>query len=393
MKEDCKKFFDTIIKDYEKNFELTYVKKTNKLRIIIKNFIIKNKLLLYGGTAIDLLLPTNKKIYKKNTNLFDYDVYSDNAYEYGIELVDLLIEHKYKYVQLREAAFTRSTFKVFIENLPIFDITNLPHNKFELYTTYSKKKQQMLVVGPEIIIRDMCSQLSQPHISYFRLEKTYTRYNIFESIFGIHKYSKNIKLIEPNAEELELLNLLLKECKTKGYPILGYYGLQLLNDKTTFYSIDGKNSYLSFFTKDFEKIIKKLKKFNITIEKNDNFTTIMYNNKNICDIYDSTKLCVSYCSKKGFNILTIFGIKYFMYNNLVSFIDSIRSYIELYMIYNVNIYIKNTDCKKNCKITMKCYGDGTPPGWQIIKSRWDNGIVKYKPLVNKELDTYFNYIK
>ena len=39
---------------------------------------------------------------------------------------------------------------------------------------------------------------------------------------------------------------------------------------------------------------------------------------------------------------------------------------------------------------MQCYGDGKPPGWQIIKSRWDNGIVKYKPSINKKLDTFFN---
>ena len=390
MKEDCKEYFNNIIKNYEKNVELTYVKKTNKLKNIIKKFIIENKLILYGGSAIDILLPTDKKIYNKTETLFDYDVYSCNAYEYGIKLVQLLTKHKYKYVQLREAAFTQNTFKIFIENLPIFDITNLPIETFELYNNYSKKKQQMLVIGPEIIIRDMCAQLSQPHISYFRLEKTYERYNIFESVYGINNYSKDINLIEPNDEELEILNILLKECKKEGYPILGYYGLQLLNDKNTFYSIDGKNSYLSFFSKDLEKIIKKLKKYNITIEKNTNFTTLQYNYKNICDIYDSSQLCVSYCSKKGFNILTIFGIKYFMYNNLVSFIDSIRSYIEQYMIYNVNKYIKNNDCKKNCKITMQCYGDGKPPGWQIIKSRWDNGIVKYKPPINSKLDTFFN---
>jgi len=387
MKENCKEYFDNIIKKYEKKAELAYIKKTNKLKRIIKKFIIENKLILYGGSAIDTLLPNDKKIYKKTETLFDYDVYSYNAYEYGIKLVQLLIKHKYKYVQLREATTTQNTFKVFIENLPVFDITNLPVEIFELYKKYSKKKQQMLVIGPEIIIRDMCSQLSQPHISYFRLEKTYERYNIFESVYGVNKYVKNINLIEPNDNELEILNILLKECKNKGYPILGYYGLQLLNDKKTFYSIDGKNSYLSFFSKDLKKIIEKLKKYDITIEKNNNFTTLQYNNKNICDIYDSSKLCVSYCSKKGFNILTIFGIKYFMYNNLISSVDS---YIELYMIYNVNKYIKKTDCKNTCKITMQCYGDGKPPGWQIIKSRWENGIVKYKPSVNRKLDTFFN---
>ena len=112
MKEDCKEYFTNIINNYEKNVELTFVKKTNKLKNIIKKFIIENKLLLYGGSAIDILLPTDKKIYKKNEKLFDYDVYSCNAYEYGIKLIKLLEKHKYKYVQLREAAFTQSTFKV-----------------------------------------------------------------------------------------------------------------------------------------------------------------------------------------------------------------------------------------------------------------------------------------
>jgi hypothetical protein len=30
---------------------------------------------------------------------------------------------------------------------------------------------------------------------------------------------------------------------------------------------------------------------------------------------------------------------------------------------------------------MKCYGDGKPPGWDIIKSRWNDGIIKYKGIL------------
>ena len=389
MKEDCKEHFETIIKNYENNMELSYVKKTNKIKLIIKKFIIENKLIIYGGTAIDLLLPTSKKIYIKNEKLFDYDVYSNDAYNYGIKLVDLLTKHKYKYVQLREAAFTQSTFKVFVENLPVFDITNLPKEQYEKYLDFIKKKQQMLVIGPEVLIRDMCAQLSQPHISYFRLSKTYERYNLFNGIFGITKYNiKKIKLFEPTEEEYNILKLLLSECKKKGYPILGYYGLQLLNNKNEFYSINNETAYLSFFTTDINKIIKKLKKYEITIERNENYITILYNNKNICDIYDSSDLCISFCKKKGLNVLSIFGIKYFIYNNLISKINNIET--DKYIITNINKYITNTNCIDNCKLNLECYGDGKPPGWQIIKSRWDSGIVKYKPSLKKQLDTYFN---
>ena len=388
MKEDCKKHFDKIIKDYEDIVEYNYAQKTKKLKSIIKQFIIDNDLILYGGSAIDLLLPKDKKIYKKDTKLFDYDVYSDDAYNIGVKLVDLLVKHKYKYVQLREAAFTQSTFKIFIENLPVFDITNLPKDQFNVYLKFTKRRQKMLVIGPEILIRDMCAQLSQPHISYFRLEKTYERYNVFNDVYGCQKCNK-VTLISPTPEENKILIDLLKICKTNKYPLLGYYALQLLNNQKEFYSINNINSFLSFFTKDISKVISHLKKtYNITVQKHKNYTTILYNNNNICDIYDSSELCVSFCKKKGYNILTIFGIKYFIYNDLI-YKDSITDF-DKYILMQINKYIKLNTCKDQCKINMECYGDGKPPGWQIVKSRWDNGIVKYKPSTDNKLNTFFN---
>jgi len=147
MKENCKLHFEKIIANYENIIESNYIKKTKKVKKIIKQFIIENKLILYGGSAIDLLLPKDKKIYNKNEKMFDYDVYSNNAYNHGIQLVDLLYKNNYKYVQLREAAFTQNTFKIFLENLPICDITNIPNDKFELYSSnYSKKKENMLII-------------------------------------------------------------------------------------------------------------------------------------------------------------------------------------------------------------------------------------------------------
>ena len=391
MKENCKEHFNKIIKKYEKDIELSFLKKTLKLKSLIKDFIIENNLILYGGTAIDLLLPTNSKIYKKNQQLFDYDVYSNNAYKYGVKLVDLLVKNKYKYVQLREAAFTRDTYKIFIENLPVFDITNLTDEKYEVYLNLAKKKNKMLVVSPEILIRDMCSQLSQPHISYFRLDKTYERYNLFNNIFGIKKYQTNkIKLHQPTLEVYQILKKILNICKKNGYPLTGYYALQILNNNNinNFYSINNETPYLSFFTKDFQKIINLLEGYNITTIKYLNYITIYYNNINLCNIYDSSNLCISFCQKKGFNILTIFGIKYFIYDELIQ--NNNINETTKYIIYQLNKYIKNNNCLENCKFNMKCYGDGKPPGWDIIKSRWNDGIIKYKAKQQSKLKTFFN---
>tara|TARA_B000000475_G_scaffold216104_1_gene178490 strand:- start:2331 stop:3509 length:1179 start_codon:yes stop_codon:yes gene_type:complete len=391
MKENCKLHFEKIIANYENIIESNYIKKTKKVKKIIKQFIIENKLILYGGSAIDLLLPKDKKIYNKNEKMFDYDVYSNNAYNHGIQLVDLLYKNNYKYVQLREAAFTQNTFKIFLENLPICDITNIPNDKFELYSSnYSKKKENMLIISHEVLIRDMCAQLSQPHISYFRLQKTYERYMLFNTIYGIHNCKlDNIKLIEPTKAELLILKYLLGICKKNGYPLLGLYALQLLNDKNVFYSINNENSYLSFFASDIENIIIEIKKqYNISFIQNKNYITIIFNNNNICDIYDSSELCVSYCKKKGYKILTVFGIKYFIYNDFIT--EAKFKKYDKYILYKLNNYIKKHNCLEPCKINMTCYGDGKQPGWQIIKSRWDKGIIKYKPSINKTLETFFN---
>jgi len=275
--------------------------------------------------------------------------------------------------------------------LPVFDITNLTDEKYEVYLNLAKKKNKMLVVSPEILIRDMCSQLSQPHISYFRLDKTYERYKLFNNIFGIKKYQTNkIKLHQPTLEVYQILKKILNICKKNGYPLTGYHALQILNNNNinNFYSINNETPYLSFFTKDFQKIINLLEGYNITTIKYLNYITIYYNNINLCNIYDSSNLCISFCQKKGFNILTIFGIKYFIYDELIQ--NNNINETTKYIIYQLNKYIKNNNCLENCKFNMKCYGDGKPPGWDIIKSRWNDGIIKYKAKQQSKLKTFFN---
>ena len=48
------------INNLKKNFY-----KNEKLFKLVEKFIKKNKLILYGGYALNLILPKNKKFYKK----------------------------------------------------------------------------------------------------------------------------------------------------------------------------------------------------------------------------------------------------------------------------------------------------------------------------------------
>ena len=171
----CSKHFDEIITKYEDNIEYNIIQKYAKINLIITKFIIDNNLILYGGTALDFHLPTNNKIYKKDA-LFDYDVYSNKALINGKKLVNILVKLNFKYVQLREASFTRATYKIFIEDIPIFDITELNNEDYIKYLFLSHTINKFKVISKEILIKHMCMQLSQPHLSYFRLNKIYERY-------------------------------------------------------------------------------------------------------------------------------------------------------------------------------------------------------------------------
>ena len=56
---------------------------------IIEDFIKQKKLICYGGTAINNILPKKAQFYNKNFEVPDYDVFSKNALKDAKELVDL----------------------------------------------------------------------------------------------------------------------------------------------------------------------------------------------------------------------------------------------------------------------------------------------------------------
>ena len=56
---------------------------------IVENFIKRKKLICYGGTAINNILPVNDQFYDKSIELPDYDFFSPNALSDAKELADI----------------------------------------------------------------------------------------------------------------------------------------------------------------------------------------------------------------------------------------------------------------------------------------------------------------
>ena len=54
--------------------------------IIVENFIREKKLICYGGTAINNILPAEDQFYNRDMEVPDYDFFSNNALEHAKEL-------------------------------------------------------------------------------------------------------------------------------------------------------------------------------------------------------------------------------------------------------------------------------------------------------------------
>ena len=59
---------------------------------IVEDFIKRKKLICYGGTAINNILPEEDQFYNKDVEIPDYDFFSDDALKDAKELADIYYE-------------------------------------------------------------------------------------------------------------------------------------------------------------------------------------------------------------------------------------------------------------------------------------------------------------
>jgi len=93
-------------------------KKTSNIDIkkligVVEDFIRKKKLICYGGTAINNILPKYAQFYNVETTIPDYDCYSPNPIEDAKELANIYHQNGYKDIEAKSSAHY-GTFKVFV---------------------------------------------------------------------------------------------------------------------------------------------------------------------------------------------------------------------------------------------------------------------------------------
>lgn len=145
-----------------------------KIVEIVENYLRKKRCVCYGGTAINNLLPSEDQFYNKDIELPDYDFFSPNALDDAKELADIYYSQGYKDVEAK-AGQHFGTFKVFVNFMPVADITQLDSDLFKKIYKESIKVDGIHYAPPNFLRMSMYLELSRPLGDVSRWEKVFKR--------------------------------------------------------------------------------------------------------------------------------------------------------------------------------------------------------------------------
>ena len=331
---------------YLNNYEPT-IKEIKSVYSDIMNFIKEKKRIIYGGYAQNSLIKHKKKDdgFYKETDIADIEFYTPDPIGDTIDLVDLLHKKNYKYTEGKEGVH-QETYKIFVNFINYCDISYMPEN---IYKNCPKIDiDGYYYTHPHFMLVDAYRVYSDPMTSYFRLTKTFTRFNKLMHHYPLNEemlYNKSNPSINKNNENI-LTFIRHKIISTKNsdnkFIVVGHYAFNQLMKMAnapetylvdcTYYQIISTN-----YSDDIQKIQNIMKKEypNIVVKKYYPFfqfldrSTEFFININgkldlVLRVYDANNRCIVY--RNSDKKKTLFGTSQliFMYNLIQYNISKIR---------------------------------------------------------------------
>jgi len=231
-----------------------------KMILILENFLIRKKCICYGGTAINNILPKDVQFYDKNIEIPDYDFFSKNPVEDAKELSDIYYNQGFTDVEAKSGVH-KGTYKVFVNFIPIADITFMNH---EIYDNLAKESITILGIHycpPNYLRMSMYLELSRPAGDVSRWEKVFKRLNLLNKYHPLKphidckKVHKTSKEIEPN-----IFSILKDNFIKQGAVFFGGYATYL---------------YSNYMPKNVKYLTNRIPEFDVIIENHDKVAIII----------------------------------------------------------------------------------------------------------------------
>tara|TARA_B100001027_G_C16266985_1_gene332648 strand:- start:4694 stop:6085 length:1392 start_codon:yes stop_codon:yes gene_type:complete len=386
---------------------------------IIENFLRRSNCICYGGTAINNILPEDKKFYNSEIELPDYDFYSCNALADAKKLADIYCKNGFTEVEAK-AGMHFGTYKVFVNFLPIADITQIDSELFKAIKENSLTVDGIKYAPPNFLRQSMYLELSRPKGDVGRWEKILKRLILLNEVYPLAtpglKCPDEIfqRGMEENKEEEKNLFYITRDCFVdQGVVFIGGYADAL---------------YSKYMGSSKKKLLKKVPDFDILALDPSRVADILkerlkengYNNikikkhkaigelvsKHIEIIVDGETIafiyyplaCHSYnkieINKKEIKVGTIDTLLSFY----LAFIYANRSYHNIERLMCLSTYLfevqeENRLSQKGLlkRFSLDCYGNQKTK--EIIRLEKKNAFLKYKSNQNSsEWEKWFlNY--
>ena len=225
-----------------------------KIISIVENFLKIKGQICYGGTAINNILPAQDQFYDKNIEIPDYDFFSMTPLEDAKELADIYYKAGFEEVEAK-AGVHYGTFKVFVNFIPVADITLLSPELFKNLKREAIRVAGILYSPPNYLRMAMYLELSRPDGDTSRWEKVLKRITLL---------NKNYPLIGKKCREIDFQRgMENNENESEIYEIVK---TSLIDQGSVFFGGLANTLYSQYMPKKLAVKLEKLPDFDVLSE-------------------------------------------------------------------------------------------------------------------------------
>ena len=222
---------------------------------IVENFLKKKQVICYGGTAINNILPKQDQFYNKDIEIPDYDFYSSNALKDAKELVDIYVNNGFEEVEAKSGQH-HGTYKVFVNFIPVADITFIPKELFNAIKKEAIKVGGILYAPPNLLRMGMYLELSRPAGDVSRWEKVLKRLSLL---------NKNYPLTGKQCSKIQFQRQMSDSAKAD--EIYDNVQRTLIDQGVVFFGGYALSMYSHYMPKNLQHKLQKIPDFDVLSEE------------------------------------------------------------------------------------------------------------------------------
>jgi hypothetical protein len=222
-----------------------------KMITILENFIKRKNLICYGGTAINNILPKEYQFYDKNVEIPDYDFFTKNSLDDAKELANIYYSEGFTDVEAKSGQHF-GTCKVFVNFIPVADLTQLPKEIFDALYKESIRVAGILYAPSNFLRMSMYLELSRPVGDTSRWEKVLKRLTLL---------NKHHPMTQINCNDIDYQ----REMENKDKEDIIYENVKntLINQGVVFFGGFALSLYSRYMPKQTQKKLQKIADFDV----------------------------------------------------------------------------------------------------------------------------------